>query len=149
MRMWPHPRLLVADDDPLLLAAVADALTRLGADVVRAESGAELIDHLVDEGPFDLVITDVSMPWMNGLQAMHSARTAGLGTSVIVMTALQDERLSTLVQSLGRHAVLLRKPFELRELEALVTMLLSPKQPDPRSADRFQRGDATDAGDRR
>jgi two-component system, cell cycle sensor histidine kinase and response regulator CckA len=142
--MWPHPHLLVADDDPLLLAAVADALTRLGADVVRAGSGAELIDHLVDEGPFDLVITDISMPWMNGLQAMHSARTAGLGTSVIFMTALKDERLTALVQALGRHAVLLRKPFELSELEAVATMLLSPKRLDRGS----QGADATGVGDR-
>jgi len=128
--MSSHARVLVADDDPLLLDAVAESLTRMGADVVRAESGAELIDQLADEGPFDLVVTDISMPWMSGLQAVHSARTAGLGTSVIVMTALRDEKIPAQVKALGEHAVLLRKPFELADLEAVASALLSsPAQP--------------------
>jgi CheY-like chemotaxis protein len=40
-------------------------------------SGAELIEQLANEGPSILVITDISMPWMSGLQAMHAIRTAG------------------------------------------------------------------------
>jgi CheY-like chemotaxis protein len=124
--MVPHPRVLVADDDPELLAAVADALSRLGADVSRAESSAELIERLAGEGPFDLVVTDVSMPWMNGLQAIHAARMAGLGTSVIVMTALKDERIAARVEALGRRTILLRKPFDLKQLETAVEELLLP-----------------------
>jgi two-component system response regulator TctD len=143
--MSPHPRVLVADDDPLLLDAVADALVDWGAEVIRARSGAELIDQLAGEGPFDLVVTDISMPWMSGLQAMQSARTAGLGTSVIVMTALKDERLSAHVQRLGRHAVLLRKPFDLNELETLVATLLSTTLSDRGPADPARK--ATDQGD--
>jgi CheY-like chemotaxis protein len=138
--MAHRSHVLVADDDPLLLSAVADALIHLGAVVSRAESGAELIERLAGEGPFDLVVTDVAMPWMSGLQAMHSARTAGLGTPVIVMTALKDERIAAQVQALGRHAILLRKPFELSELEATATRLLSLKLSDGRSADLDQEG---------
>jgi two-component system cell cycle sensor histidine kinase/response regulator CckA len=134
--MSSHARVLVADDDPLLLDAVAESLTRMGADVVRAESGAELIDQLADEGPFDLVVTDISMPWMSGLQAVHSARTAGLGTSVIVMTALRDERIPAQVKALGEHAVLLRKPFELADLEAVASALLSSSSAQPKVVDR-------------
>jgi two-component system response regulator MprA len=133
--MTPRPRVLVADDDPELLAAVADALARLGFDVVRATSGSELIEQLAEEGPFDLVVTDVSMPWMNGLQAMHSARTAGLGTSVIVMTALLDSRIPLQVQALGPHAALLRKPFAVSELATLAAALLSDAQEPRHPAD--------------
>jgi CheY-like chemotaxis protein len=125
--MTSGARVLVADDDPELLAAVADALASLGLDVVRAQSGAELIEQLA-EGPFDLVVTDVSMPWMNGLQAMHSARTAGLETAVIVMTGLLDSLIPLQVQALGRHAALLRKPFALSELGSLAMALLSETQ---------------------
>ena len=64
------------------------------------------------------MITDISMPWMNGLQAMHSARFAGLATPVIVMTALDDDRLTEKVRALGPNTKLLRKPFGLNELEA-------------------------------
>jgi len=88
-------RVLVADDDPLLLATVADALTHLGGNVTSAASGAELIEQMANEGPFDLVVTDISMPWMNGLQAMQAARTAGLGTSVIFRVATCAKTIPT------------------------------------------------------
>ncbi len=130
--MLSRARILVADDDLELLDAVADALSHLGADVVRARTGGELIDKIADEGPFSLVVTDISMPWMSGLQAMHSARTAGLATPVIVMTALQDERVPTQVNALGPRAVLLRKPFALDELEVVASrMLATGHHPEP------------------
>jgi DNA-binding response OmpR family regulator len=69
------------------------------------------------------------MPWMSGLQAMRSTRAAGLATSVIVMTALTDPRIPAQVKSLGDNAVLLRKPFELSELESAVSMLLAARRP--------------------
>ena len=122
-------RILVADDDPLLLEAVADALTGLGARVTRAATGAELVDELAAAGPFDLVVTDVAMPWMSGLTAMRAARTAGLGTAVIVMTARQEEQIPAQVRALGRNAVLLRKPFGLDELEKIASKLLARLKP--------------------
>jgi DNA-binding response OmpR family regulator len=124
-----HAHVLVADDDPQLLDAVADGLTRLGADVIRATSGANLIEQLASAGPFDLVVTDISMPWMSGLQAIRSTRAAGLATSVIVMTALTDERIPAQVRALGGKALLLRKPFELGELESAASKLLADTQP--------------------
>jgi two-component system cell cycle response regulator CpdR len=145
--MLRHPHVLVADDDADLLAAVADALERLGATVIRAESGAELIDRLASDGPFDLVVTDVSMPWMNGLQAIHAARTAGLGTSVIIMTALNDQPLAARVRALGQRSVLLRKPFALSELERAASELLAPISSEwstptlPRASSRPETGD--------
>ena len=124
-RVLKDASVLVADDDSLLLSTIADALTDAGASVTTAGSGAELIEQLANEGPFDLVITDISMPWMNGLQAMHAIRTAGLGTPLIVMTALPDERIPSQVRALGANAVLLRKPFDLSQLIAAASPLLA------------------------
>jgi two-component system cell cycle sensor histidine kinase/response regulator CckA len=112
---------------------VSKALTGLGARVVQAENGAELIERLADEGPFDLVVTDVSMPWMSGLEAMYASRLAGLAVPVIVMTALAHERIPTKVRALGGRAVLLRKPFDLSSLKAAVTLLLNSETPNVRS----------------
>lgn len=123
--MRPHTRILVADDDPGLLAAVCESFEHLGADVVAAQSGDELMEQLGEHGPFDLVVTDVSMPWMSGLQAMHSVRTAGLGTPVIIMTALRDQRTEDQALSLGRDVAFLRKPFALVQLEAAAATLLA------------------------
>ena len=126
--MDPHARVLVADDDRDLLDAVTAALGgQLGADVVRAESGGDLIEKMADEGPFDLVVTDIAMPWMSGLQAMYSARTAGVSTPVIVMTALKDERVPAQVAALG-DTVLLKKPFELDDLVSTASRLLAERR---------------------
>ena len=125
--MLRHARILVADDDPDLLEAVSEALERQGAEVLRAESGAELIELMANESPYSLVVTDISMPWMTGLQVAHSARTAGLGIPIIVMTALKDERIPDQVGALGANAVLLRKPFDLAELASTADRLLSAR----------------------
>jgi len=131
--MLSGTRVLVADDDAELLEAVGDALRGLGADVTRASSGAELIENLAEKGPFDLVVTDLAMPWMTGVQAMHAARTAGLGTSVLVMTGLRDDTIPARVRALGENAALLQKPFTLRELETAATTLLAQRNREPKS----------------
>ena len=118
------PHILVADDDPELLATICESLEQDGAVVLRAQSGAELIEALGDNGPLDLIITDISMPWMTGLQAIQSTRYAGLATPVIVMTALQDATIPDRVRALGGRALLLKKPFGIRELEAAVERMI-------------------------
>jgi CheY-like chemotaxis protein len=125
-------RVLVADDDPAMLCAVADVLARLGCDVWRAESGADLVDHLASEGLFDLIVSDISMPWIDGLRTLRCMRTAGLATPIIVMTALKDQQIPDQVRTLGPNAILLRKPFELDELEAAIEKLI----PGPPIAER-------------
>lgn len=125
-------RILVADDDPDMLDTVGDALERRGAVVVRAASGADLIERIADEGPFTLIVTDVSMPWMSGLQAMHSARTVGVDTPLIVMTGFSDDQLAAQVAALGPNAALLEKPFELAELCAMVEEVLATERASSR-----------------
>lgn len=115
-------RILVADDDAMSVQLVAGTMVQLGYEVVCADDGDSLLQHLADEGPFDLVITDVAMPWMSGLQVAHSAREAGLPTPVIIMTALPldaDE-----IATLGPESCLLRKPFRTAQLIAQVLQLL-------------------------
>lgn len=124
--MSTKARILVADDDPEMLATVAEAVDEVfGAEVVRAATGAELVLQLATQGPFDLVITDISMPWMNGLQAMRSLKYAGVTGPIIFMTGLADEKLPERVTALGTDAVLLRKPFSLAQLEETIDGLLA------------------------
>jgi CheY-like chemotaxis protein len=113
---------LVADDDPVMLASVSQAMETLGYEVTRAEDGDEFLQHVAEHGPFTLLVTDVSMPWMTGLQVAHSVRAAGVETPVIVMTGLAISAAH--VATLGQHAQLLRKPFDLRQLRAAVEQLV-------------------------
>ena len=110
-------RVLVADDDSEILILVGKALRQFyDADVVTVASGGELLEKIANDGAFDVIVTDVSMPWMSGLHVMHSARTAGLPIPVVVMTALRDPTLPEQVSSLGARAELLHKPFSIIEL---------------------------------
>lgn len=111
-------RALVADDDAEMLSLVSEVLHRFGADVVAVASGGDLLEALANDGAFDVIVTDISMPWMTGLQVMHSARAAGLPVPVVVMTALRDPTLPEQVTSLGARAELLHKPFSISDLYA-------------------------------
>lgn len=116
---------LIADDDPDSLAAVSASLAALGLRVRCARDGAELIQHLAETGPYDIVVTDIAMPWMSGVQAALSARRAGLKMPIVVMTGLQDKKALAQVATLGDDVVLLRKPFGLSTLAATVTAMLA------------------------
>lgn len=120
---------LIADDDNVMLDLVAQTMERLGFVVSRAEDGGQLLQQLAEHGPYDLLISDISMPWMTGLQVLHSARTAGLATPLIVMTALPID--SSCVRPFGASAVLLRKPFRIKQLVAAVHHLLRVGQQQP------------------
>jgi CheY-like chemotaxis protein len=105
-----------------MLDAVGNALANLGYEVARAESGGRLVDQLASQGPFALIVSDISMPWMDGLKTLRFMRTAGVATPVIVMTGLREQQLPEQVRALG-NAKLLYKPFGLDELESAVAML--------------------------
>lgn len=125
-------RTIVADDDPEILDLITLDLESRGMEVMRADNGVGLIDLVANQGPFDLIVTDISMPWMSGLQVAMSARNAGLRTPVIVMTGLRDDdALVRQVSSLGTNTVLLRKPFDLAELHGAMDLLLPPVPPPP------------------
>lgn len=113
-----RPRALVADDDANLLEIVTSIIDRFGLDVVTASCGVRLLETLIHEGPFDVIVTDVWMPRITGLHVVHSARAAGLWCPVIVMTALRDSDTTRQVSRLGEDVLLLRKPFSVGELRA-------------------------------
>lgn len=125
--MRERARVLVADDDEDLLLTVTAALEACGLEVMKAENGVQLVEHLIKDGPFDLVVTDLTMPWMTGVTAMDSARHAGLEMPVIVMTAHRNPEIPEQVRSLGGRTTLLHKPFALDALRAAVdTALAAP-----------------------
>jgi len=74
-----NQRVLVAEDDLEMLDAVAEAFARRNYDVVRAKNGAELVEQLANHGPFDLIVADVSMPWMDGLKGAEFHARSRLG----------------------------------------------------------------------
>ena len=78
---------LVVDDDPTQRRLAQAVLEREGYAVVHAESGGEAIDRLTRGGGADVVLLDMIMPGMSGMEALAEIRTAGVTTPVIVLTA--------------------------------------------------------------
>lgn len=116
---------LVADDNADLLEAVTAVLQDAGVTVRCATSGAEVVELLIQERQFDVVVTDISMPWISGLQVIRKARALGRSTPVIIMTALQNRNLQVKLSALGGDVWLLRKRFQFKELLTTVAAALA------------------------
>jgi DNA-binding response OmpR family regulator len=117
-------RIAIADDDPDSLALLRQVLEGPVTEIYEASNGVELVRLLVENGPFDLVVTDVCMPWMEGLQVMRSARGAEDLTPALLISGLVRPDLQAKVDGLS-NAKLLYKPFGVAELRAAVSDLLS------------------------
>ena len=112
--------IVVADDDADTRELVKAALA--GFEVFEACNGIELLEVLADAGRCDLIVTDVDMGWLDGIQAAATARTAGLRTPIVVITGITGAGIAERVARIP-GAVLLRKPFSVTELIALVAHL--------------------------
>jgi two-component system cell cycle response regulator CtrA len=120
----PVFRVAIADDDPDSLELLRVALESPMTEIYEATNGVELVQLLVDSGPFDLVITDVLMPWIEGLQVLRSARLAEISTPVLVVSGLTRPELQTVVDAIG-NAALLHKPLGIPDLRAAISDLMS------------------------
>src|SRR5262245_51549379 len=77
---------LVVDDDPAICSAVTKLLVQAGMEVRSASAGKEALE-LLELHPFDVVITDLKMPGMDGMELLERVRSAWPGIPVIVLTA--------------------------------------------------------------
>jgi signal transduction histidine kinase/ActR/RegA family two-component response regulator/PAS domain-containing protein len=116
-------RILVVDDDPLLLKSLRDTLEGDGHTIVSANGGQDGIDlfrtALNDKQPFDAVMTDLGMPYVDGRQVAGFVKAESPSTPVILLTGW-GQRLMTEGDVPGHVDILLSKPPKLRELrEAL------------------------------
>ena len=113
-------RILIAEDDNAVGALVARALSQEGHEITLAADGAEALDHLTQaKGRFDLLLTDIKMPVMDGIALALSAARDHPDMVILLMTGYADQRerahgLDALV-----HDVL-TKPFTLHDLKVSV-----------------------------
>ncbi|HEY8925736.1 MAG TPA: response regulator [Polyangia bacterium] len=108
-------RILVAEDDLEMRQVVREVLAAAGFEVHEVSSGVALLAQLAADGNFDLIVTDVRMPWISGEHVVRMARRAGFAMPVLIMTAYADEALEQLLDGLP-DVILLEKPFDLQEL---------------------------------
>jgi CheY-like chemotaxis protein len=116
--------ILVIDDDQDVLDLVSTILETEGYDVDLASTEDAVLERLTGGARYDLIVTDVWMPWMSGLQVAHFAQLAGHTTPVLFMSGFADPSLEQRVQIFGDDAKLLRKPFDDATLLGAIDELL-------------------------
>jgi PAS domain S-box-containing protein len=115
-------KILVVDDEPQILVLVSRFLRRVGYDVDAAYSGAEALEYLT-RSPYALVLSDLKMPEVDGLQVLEEVREHYTDTIFILMTAFGT--IDSAVSVLRRGAYdYLTKPLELDDLLSTVERAL-------------------------
>jgi DNA-binding response OmpR family regulator len=118
------PTILLIDDDEILLNALTRFLKREGFEVQACGNGKDALEHL-DRHSYDLVITDINMPYANGFEVMTWIRSEERhkGIPVIAMTSMSSESFISQCYRTGASDFL-PKPIMPRELNIRVRKLL-------------------------
>ena len=125
-------RVLLAEDDVAISEPLARALRREGYDVDVQSDGPGALDLALGE-VIDLVVLDLGLPGMDGLEVCRRLRAEGKGTPVLVLTARADE-VDTVVGLDAGADDYVTKPFRLAELLARVRALLRRRSGDTTTA---------------
>jgi two-component system response regulator HydG len=116
--MTEKAQVLIVDDQPGMVRTTALVLERKGYVVDGAEDGQTAIER-VQQTPFSVVLMDIKMPIMNGVETYKRIKAIRPGTAVIMMTAYAVEDLVAEALQEGAYAVI-HKPFGLDELLRLL-----------------------------
>lgn len=115
-------RILIVDDDEQVRNFVSAALRREGYSIIICSNGEEAISKLDQDKP-QLVLLDILMPGINGMDVLQHLKRMNKPPSVIMMTAVTDETISSRTMALGAWDYLV-KPFALERLRELVALNL-------------------------
>ena len=116
------PRILLVDDEQPIQTLLSFPLQRDGYEVVQAADGREALARF-DEQSFDLVVLDVMLPRMDGLEVCRRLRAKGATVPIIMLTAKSEEIDKVLGLELGADDYI-TKPFSMREFRSRVKAAL-------------------------
>jgi two-component system, cell cycle response regulator CpdR len=121
-------RVLIADDEDSMRVLVARAVAMDGHETVTAQDGAEALDILTrEDGAFDLLLTDIQMPVMDGIALALSAARDFPNLTVLLMTGFADQRERASNLNAIVHDVI-TKPFSVADIRTAVADALAAKK---------------------
>jgi len=124
------PRILIADDEESMRVLVARAIALDGHEIVTAQDGAEALEILTDQdGAFDLLLTDIKMPVMDGIALALAAARDFPDVIILLMTGFADQR----ERASGLNAIVhdvVTKPFSVADIRTAVADALASKARD-------------------
>ena len=116
------PRILVVDDDVQLADTLVEYLTKLGYQAEAAYSGKEGLNKF-EQNDFQMVITDMVMPDINGIELMEAIKKLDDRTTVLVITGFGS--IESAVSAIKKGAYdFIPKPFKMEELEVILERAL-------------------------
>ena len=127
-------RVLVVEDERSMRDLLSLMLRKEGYAVETADSGTQAASRLAKDPAYDLIVTDVSMPGMTGLELLRHAKKTTPETSVILMTAYGSKE--TAIEALNDGAAYyVEKPFDLDEMKVVVKKTIDQKRLANENAD--------------
>lgn len=119
-------KILVAEDEPMLLKTIELKLRKEGYEVIATPDGREAIEKIETTNP-DMVITDMMMPYASGLEIINFVRqTINKKIPIIILSAMEQEKVVMEAFELGADDYI-TKPFSLNELAIRVKRLINRK----------------------
>jgi len=119
-------RVLVVDDEPMIVSLLSTVLREKGWDVTEARSGTDGIDQL-DRARFDVILTDLVMPGDSGIDLLRAAKEIHPGVEVILMTGCATA--DTAIEAMRNGAFhYIMKPLKIEEVVNLVEKAYSQRQ---------------------
>ncbi|MBR0955508.1 response regulator [Bradyrhizobium canariense] len=122
------PKILIADDEDSMRQLVARAIAMDGHEVVTAQDGAEALEILTRaDGGFDLLLTDIQMPVMDGIALALSVARDFPDLTILLMTGFADQRERASNLNALVHDVV-TKPFSVADIRTAVADALAAKK---------------------
>ena len=122
------PRVLIADDEESMRTLVGRAIAMDGHTIVTAQDGAEALEIISDEqGAFDLLLTDIQMPIMDGIALALAVARDFPSLTILLMTGFADQR----ERASGLNAIVhdvVTKPFSVADIRTAVADALAAKR---------------------
>jgi two-component system, cell cycle response regulator CpdR len=121
-------RVLIADDEDSMRALVARAVAMDGHDITAAQDGAEALEMLIrEDGGFDLLLTDIQMPVMDGIALALTAARDFPELTILLMTGFADQRERASNLNAIVHDVI-TKPFSVHDIRTAVADALAARK---------------------
>ncbi|GIL18326.1 MAG: hypothetical protein BroJett040_20770 [Oligoflexia bacterium] len=127
------PKALVVDDDNEIQSVIAEYVAEMGYEIISANNGVEALEKIDTHSPPHLIVTDIMMPKMNGLELVQKARKINPQQKVIFITGYADPSIMGCIHQMGPDVSIIDKPFTADDLQNAI-LKFAPDKKDQKAA---------------
>lgn len=124
--------IIIVDDDPAMLTFLQSALENAGHTTTHSDNGLDALETIKEKNNFDLLLTDIIMPGMDGIELVHAARRVCPTMKYMFMTGFSAVALGDKNPE-KEDSKILSKPFHLNDLLAQIEEMLAAEAPKPKN----------------